>query len=183
MERQRLKIMMEIAVMAGVGGILSTITPFRLWAYGGSVSLAMVPIVIIAFRRGLVAGVTSGLLVGLINFLMNPTITHPIQVVLDYPVAYAALGMAGIVTITDQTENKVKITNMAWAIALGGFLRLTAHFISGVVWFGAYAPEAFSPVLYSFLYNISYIFPDVLISILVMAVLIVKAPHLVMVRR
>ncbi|WP_169713787.1 energy-coupled thiamine transporter ThiT [Paludifilum halophilum] len=183
MQRQRLQTLIEIAVMAAVAGVLSALTPLKAWwFYGGSISLAMVPIVVISFRRGWKAGVFCGFLVGLINYLLEPFIVHPVQVVLDYPVAYAALGVAGAVSLRDTGkagEAGVNILRISAAVALAGLFRLAAHFISGVIWFAAYAPEGLSPVLYSFLYNASYILPDTFVSIAVMAVLIAKAPHLV----
>ncbi|UTW70971.1 energy-coupled thiamine transporter ThiT [Anaerobacillus sp. HL2] len=42
---------------------------------------------------------------------------------------------------------------------MGSFLRFIAHFISGVVWFGIYAPEGWNIILWSVVYNASYMIP------------------------
>lgn len=182
MERKRLITLTEIAVMAGVGAVFSLLITLRLWPQGGSVSLAMVPIVLVAYRRGWVAGVVCGLLVGMFNLMSHPVIAHPVQVLLDYPVAYGALGLAGLFPIRGKSTRWKGIGWMVIGVTVAGMIRFLSHFVSGVVWFGAYAPEAFSPVLYSFLYNISYIIPDILVSIIAVALLALKAPRLVVER-
>jgi thiamine transporter len=179
MERKRLITLTEIAVMAGVGAVLSVFVTLRLWPQGGSVSLAMVPIVLVAYRRGWVAGVICGLLVGLFNLMTHPLIAHPVQVVLDYPLAYAALGLAGLFPVRGEAPGWTGTGRIAWGVTVAGLIRFLSHFVSGVVWFGAYAPEEFSPVLYSALYNLSYIIPDILVSILIVSLLAAKAPRLV----
>jgi thiamine transporter len=47
---------------------------------------------------------------------------------------------------------------------VGIFGRFVAHFISGVVFFGPYAPEGMSPVVYSAIYNGAYIVPEIFVS-------------------
>ncbi|SFS51197.1 energy-coupled thiamine transporter ThiT [Marininema halotolerans] len=178
MKRDRLITMMEIAIMAGIGGVLSYYVALRLWPQGGSASLAMVPIVILAFRRGWVAGVVCGLLVGLINLMISPYITHPIQVVLDYPLPYALLGLAGWFRPVDE-KGAISIKRMGLGVTIAGLARLIPHFISGVVWFGSYAPEGWPVVLYSLCYNASYLVIDVLVTIILMSYLLKKAPQLV----
>ncbi|PTX61230.1 thiamine transporter [Melghirimyces profundicolus] len=179
MERRRLITMLEVAVMAGAGGLFSVLLALKLWPQGGSVSLAMVPVVLVAFRRGWVAGLLCGLLVGLINLIMNPFIVHPVQVVLDYPLAYSVLGLAGCFRLNRDIPATSLTGRVALGVTVAGLARLLSHFISGVIWFGAFAPEGFSPALYSLLYNASYIVPEILISIAVTLLLALKAPELV----
>jgi len=42
--------------------------------------------------------------------------------------------------------------------------RFLSHFISGVVFFAMYAPEGMSPIVYSAIYNGSYMLPELVIS-------------------
>ncbi|SDC67053.1 thiamine transporter [Melghirimyces thermohalophilus] len=182
MPRTRLMTLVEVAVMAAIGGILSIFPVIKLWPQGGSVSLVMVPVALVAFRRGWVAGVGCGLLVGLIDLMLGPFILHPVQVLLDYPVSFAALGLAGLFRPRWEQERSARSLGrrLASGIVLAGLVRFIIHFISGVIWFGAFAPKAFSPALYSFFYNISYIFPEVLVTLVIMLLLTVKAPRLVL---
>ncbi|PTM59124.1 energy-coupled thiamine transporter ThiT [Desmospora activa] len=178
MSQRPLVVLLEIAMIAGIAVILNNTIALKLWPQGGSISLVMVPIVVLAFRRGWGAGVTAGLIVGMLDLMIAPFIVHPVQVVLDYPVAFAALGLAGLVKLREAPLGE-QLGKVALAVSIAGLMRLAAHFTAGVIWFGEFAPEGFSPVLYSFLYNVSYIVPDMIISIMVMVTLLAKAPQLV----
>ena len=50
---------------------------------GGDVSLTMIPIIFIAYRRGPLAGITTGVLYGIINIMIDGTIYHPMSIFLD----------------------------------------------------------------------------------------------------
>ena len=79
---------------------------------------------------------------------------HPAQVLLDYPIAFGALGLAGF------------FRNRAFlGINVGIAGRFLAHFVSGIIFFAIYAPEGMSPIIYSALYNGSYLLPELVISI------------------
>ncbi|MDV2886625.1 energy-coupled thiamine transporter ThiT [Alkalihalophilus pseudofirmus] len=162
MNRERLTIMIEIAVMAGLALVLSFVKFGALWAMGGSISLVMVPIFLLAFRRGLKVGLLTGLLVGLLGLVTGPTIVHPVQLVLDYPLAYMVLGFAGIFAAKQAVP---KLSYIVLGLVLATVLRFLSHFASGVIWFGQYAPDGMNPSVYSFLYNLSYLFPEMLITL------------------
>ncbi|WP_283152246.1 energy-coupled thiamine transporter ThiT [Guptibacillus hwajinpoensis] len=175
----RLLLLVEIALMAAVGVILDLLS-LRLWPNGGSVSLAMVPIFLIAYRRGLGAGLTTGLLVGLLQpLIVPPFYVHPIQFLLDYPIAFMVVGMAGIFSVKVDEAKRKRITMIILGCLTGSLLRLVSHFISGVIWFGEMAPEGTPVALYSFLYNASYLLPTAAVSIVVLALLSHQAPKLV----
>lgn len=173
MERNKLVTMIEIAVMAGLSFILSYVEFGALWAFGGSISLVMVPIFVMAFRRGWQAGVLTGLLVGLISLMTGGYVVHPIQLVLDYPLAYAVLGLGGIAVF----RKPVTSGRIFAGLFIGTALRLVCHFLSGVVWFGSYAPEGTPVAVYSFLYNLSYLLPEMLITLVVLVFLKKTAPR------
>lgn len=82
--------------ICAIGLVLDQIS-FKVWAQGGSVSLVMVPIVLMAFRWGLTAGLTTGLLVGVIQTMFGAYIVHWLQGLLDYGVAFTVVGLATIV--------------------------------------------------------------------------------------
>ena len=168
MDRNRLRVMLEIALMSALGIILGYVKFGAFWAYGGSISLVMVPIFIIAFRRGWKAGVLTGIIVGLLKLLLGSTTVHPVQLVLDYPLAYGVIGFAGLVVLR---QKALTVSMMITGLLIGVVLRLAAHFSSGVVWFGHYAPEGIPVVLYSILYNLSYLVPEAIITLIVMILL------------
>ena len=90
MNNKKLLMLMEIAIFAAIGIILDQLT-FKLWAQGGSISLVMVPIILIAMRWGLVAGLTTGLLVGVLQMMFGAYILHWAQALLDYGVIFTMI--------------------------------------------------------------------------------------------
>ena len=141
---------------------------------GGSVTAgAMVPLLLIACRFGVGTGVLAGFAYGMINMLQEPFILHPVQVLFDYPLPFMAMGLAGI-----------SRQHIYWGTGLAFLARFVCHFISGVVFFGSYAPEGMSPVWYSLVFNITYLVPEMLICCLIFKVLPVKklTEHMALVR-
>lgn len=176
-DRNRLLILLEMAIMAALAFVFSEIKVFQM-PQGGSVSLVMVPIALIAVRRGIVPGVLTGMIVGLLQLFMGGYFVNVVQLLLDYPIAFAALGLAGIVRISE-FENKSKRNLAVWGALLAGVLiRFACHFTSGIVWFGEFAPEGMNVAWYSFVYNITYLLPEMVISGIVLTIVLASAPQL-----
>jgi len=147
------KVLAEIAIFTALATVLSLIVIYVM-PQGGSITLAsMVPIIWLALRRGLKIGITAGILYGIIQFMLLPYAINPIQVLLDYPLAFAVLGLAGFF----QTKPVVGAT-----VGIAG--RFVMHFIAGAVyWAPIYAPNL-DPISYSAAYNGSYLLPELVIS-------------------
>ena len=95
MKKQRLVAMTESAVMAALSLILNFIIVFKM-PQGGSITLgAMVPIMIVALRRGAGWGILAGVLSGLLQFITTGQAAHPLSILLDYLLAYGVLGITG----------------------------------------------------------------------------------------
>ncbi|OEF99190.1 energy-coupled thiamine transporter ThiT [Vulcanibacillus modesticaldus] len=172
----RIRIMTEIAIIAALAVLLNAIKVYEA-PFGGSVSLVMVPIFLLAFRRGIVPAIIAGALTGTIKIILGAYIVHPVQFLLDYPVAFALLGFAGIVKINKNLSLKQKSIYLTIGIIFASSLRLLSHFVSGVIWFGQYAPENMNVYLYSLLYNLYYLVPEMIISIIVSIFIINKIPN------
>ena len=142
-----------MAIFIALGTALSFIIIYTL-PQGGSITLAsMVPIIWLALRRGPKVGIVTGIIYGVIQFMLLPYAIDPIQVLLDYPLAFAVLGVAGFF------PNKPIIVS---TIAIAG--RFVMHFIAGAVyWAPIYAPDV-DPITYSSVYNASYLLPELIIS-------------------
>lgn len=177
-QRERIMTMVEIAVLTALAVVLHEATPFQ-WAYGGSISLVMIPIALLAFRRGWIAGVIAGGLTGLLSLLLGGYVVHPIQLVLDYPLAFASLGLAGLIPVRMDLEKSSIMKRTFVALLLAGSGRFVAHYLSGVIFFASFAPEGQSPYLYSLVYNGSYILPEIILTFIVMLPILWGAPHLV----
>jgi thiamine transporter len=158
------KILTEVISMVALAGVLhfvSGFVPFLQMPEGGRVTLAaMVPIFFVAIRRGPRIGILAGIALGLVVLVEEPFIYHPVQVLLDYPLAFGALGLAGFFR---------KLPLVGVAIGIAG--RFACHFISGVVFFATYAPAGMNPALYSALYNAYYLVPEFIISSIVVFLL------------
>ncbi|WP_261132757.1 energy-coupled thiamine transporter ThiT [Bacillus sp. Marseille-Q3570] len=176
---KRMLMIAEIAIMSALGVILGFIKLGGPWAFGGSVSLEMVPIFLMAFRRGLAGGVLTGLMIGILQLIINPFIVHPVQLVLDYPLAFLLVGLAGIVTPNSRDSYRKRI----WLIILGTFIgslfRLISHVISGVIFFASAAPEGTPVWIYSITYNSTYIIPTFILTVILLVLLSKTAPKLV----
>lgn len=178
MGTDRTRLLVEIALTLALAAVLDML---RLWRMpqGGSVSLTMLPILVLAFRRGLGPGLLAGALYGIVDILIAPTPpVHWIQPVLDYPVAYLMVGLAGVVSTP--LKHALAERRRGWALALitagtslGAAGRFVAHWVSGMVFFGEYAPEGQPAWLYSALYNL-YI-PVSAVACLVAAFVLVPA--------
>lgn len=156
------RVISEATVMVALATVLSYLKIFHM-PQGGSITAgSMVPLLWISLRRGAKVGVITCLIYGLIQFLLEPFAVHPVQVLLDYPLAFGALGLAGLF-------RKHPIVGVA--VGIGG--RFLMHFLSGVVFFGIYAPPGINPAVYSAIYNGGYLGGEFVISA-VLTYMIVK---------
>ena len=144
------KTMVVSALLVGLSIVLTRITIWSL-PQGGSVSLfGMLPIVICAYFFGTRRAVMCGMCVGMIDLIFKPYVIHPIQLLLDYPLAFGAIGFAGLIFMA-------KKDGLIPAYLFGVLCRYICAVISGVVFFGAYAPEGFSALTWSLWYNVVYL--------------------------
>jgi thiamine transporter len=129
---------------------------------GGSVSLEALPIIFVAVRRGVVPGATAGLLYGLLQLaLPGAFVYQPFQAALDYPLAFMALGAAGLIDVH------------GWlTLALAVFMAFAAgfcfHFLSGLIFFASYAPQWENSWMYSATYNLLYLVPEGVLTTLLL---------------
>lgn len=136
------KLIARIGLAIALAFILDMIKIYSLPNGGGSISLgSMIPIIIISFVYGPSIGLFTGFLFGLFKLILDPYILNPIQVLFDYPLPFMAVGVAGF------------FKNKYLGASVGMLLRFISHFISGVVFFGSYAPEGISPIIYSLSVN------------------------------
>lgn len=135
--------------------VILTAFPFYRMPNGGSVTLGgMLPLFFISFAYGPEVGMLAVFAYSLMNLVMAPYILHPVQVLFDYPLPFMALGLAGCFP-------RHHMAGITAAVAV----RLFFHFLSGVVFFGSYAPAGTSIYLYSFVTNLTYLLPNLVICL------------------
>jgi len=166
-----LRAITEMSVAVALAVILNFMPLWKM-PQGGSISLEMLPILFIALRWGLKEGLLAGFVYGLLQLAFNPFIVHPVQLILDYPLPYMLLGVAGVFKKQAEKYKDKKINiYIISAVLLGGVLRIASHVLSGAIFFAQYAPEGTNVWVYSTVYNASYLIPSLIICYIVIEIL------------
>ena len=138
----------------------------------GSITVAsLVPIMLYAYFFGAVSGLLVGLIHGLLQFIESAYLFNATTFLLDYPIAFASIAMMGL------ARNLVKkeLPALTVGVLLTYLCRFTAHVISGLIYFNAGMIDANFPTgnmfVYSFIYQISYVGPDMVIALVVTVLL------------
>ncbi len=164
-----LRALTEGAILIAAAQVLSYLKLWRM-PWGGSITLAMVPIILYAVRWGLGNGLLAGFVYGVMQFMFDGGIALGWQSIIgDYLLAYTALGFAGLA--------HGKKGGIFIGTVIGGLCRFLVHYVVGATVWGEYMPDTFfgmtmhSPWFYSLLYNLAYMLPNILICLLVFALL------------
>lgn len=166
---RKTKTLCEGAIMIALALILDLIRLYRL-PNGGSVTISMLPIVLFAVRHGSGWGAMAGALFGGINYMWGGTAIDWTTIIFDYFFAFSMLGFgAGLF--------RGKKLGCLWGTLSGGTLQFLASYLVGVFVWGKWMPEEFlgltmtTPWFYSFLYNILWAGPDILLTLALYAAL------------
>lgn len=131
--------------------------------FGGSVTLfSMLFICLIGYVYGSAAGILTGVAYGILQFLIEPYVLTPVQVLVDYPLAFGALGLAGF------------FCNEKYGLIKGYILGIVGRYvfavISGWIFFGEYAWEGWGALPYSMAYNACYIFAEGAVTVIILLI-------------
>ena len=122
---------------------------------GGSVTFAsLLPLMIYCCMFGTRRGIVVCLIYGCLQALQDTYIIHPVQFMLDYPLAFGMIGVSGFFCErTPLKKNKLIAFIVGAVIAV--VLRYACHICSGVFAFADYADlETYdTAIAYSFAYN------------------------------
>lgn len=164
-----LRALTEGAILIAAAQVLSYLKLWRM-PWGGSITLAMVPIILYAVRWGLGPGLLAGFVYGVMQFMFDGGISIGWESIIgDYLLAYTALGFAGLAC--------GKKGGIFIGTVIGGLCRFLVHYVVGATIWGEYMPESFfgmtmhSPWFYSLLYNLAYMLPNIIICLVVFALL------------
>ena len=138
------------AVCIAMSFALSYLKLFRM-PQGGSVTAAsLLPLMIYAYMFGPKKGIFAGWLI------------HPAQFLLDYPIAFAGAGAAGLFVRVKKLD-KLPQVQFALGAVVASAIRFAAHVLSGVFAFSEYSTLD-NVWAYSLGYN-SFVFIDIAIVI------------------
>ena len=145
---------------------LATVTSFIKFAqlpFGGSITLfSMFFVALVGWLYGPKLGLITGLAYGVLQLITGPYIYAPLQVLLDYPLAFGALGLSGFFW---RRKNGLIIGYVVGVIG-----RYVCHVLSGYIFFAEYAPEGMNPMAYTLGYNLTYILPELIATVVILCI-------------
>lgn len=148
------------AMAIALGTVLSNVKLFS-FPWGGSITLlSMLVICLPGYFFGLGAGLLTGVAYGVLQLLIDPYVLFPMQLVVDYLLAFGALGLSGIFSHSKNGLLK------GYIVAVLG--RYVFAVLSGWIFFGTYAWEGWAPLPYSLSYNAIYIFSEAAVTIVLL---------------
>lgn len=151
------------AMSIALATLLSFLKPVEL-PLGGSLTIcSMLFVTLIGYWYGLKAGLLGAVAYGILQLIIEPYVIMPAQLVVDYILAFGALGLSGI------------FANKKGGLLIGYWVsvcvRFVFAFLSGMIFFGAYASDyGMSAPVYSALYNGSYIFSEAILTTVILAI-------------
>ena len=154
------RILAEASVVVALSIILKDVLPpIYSLPQGGSITIAgLVPLVWFSLRRGFHYGVFAGFIYGLVHMALGGYVINPVQGLLDYPLAFGALGLAGLLK---------KYPLLGVGVGITG--RFIASFVSGIFFFTSVTTEG---AIVSATYNCTYLIGEFVISAIVIYLLI-----------
>ncbi len=155
------------AMSIALGTVLSNLKLFE-FPFGGSITLlSMLVICLPGYFFGLGAGLMTGIAYGILQLIIDPYVLYPMQLVVDYLLAFGALGLSGL------------FTNAKYGLIKGYLAGVVGRYvfavISGWIFFGEYAWDGWAPLPYSLAYNGCYIFAEAAITIVILAIPAVRS--------
>ncbi|MCI1985995.1 MAG: energy-coupled thiamine transporter ThiT [Lactobacillus sp.] len=185
---QKLQVLLEVAIIAAFAMALEYV-PHKTGISSVEMSYGLIPISVLALRRGagpaLAAGFTWGILDLLLIGIGEGSVLNVTQGFIEYPVAFTVAGLGGLLyqpfQKALQANKRLTSLALAWgAVALGVVAKYLCHFYAGWVFWGAYAPKGMAAWLYSLVINgLSAVFTGVL-TLIVVTALVTIAKHLFM---
>ncbi|MBE5948732.1 MAG: energy-coupled thiamine transporter ThiT [Lachnospiraceae bacterium] len=165
MKQNYLREIVFSAIAIALATVVSVVLKLPSLPFGGSVTLfSMLIICLPGYWFGFRTGIIAALAYGTLQLLFDPYIVHPLQLLLDYPLAFGALGLSGLF---HKSKNGLLI---GYIVGVAG--RFVMHMISGLIYFTEYVPDLkgnIAAVWGSTLYNMSYIVPELVITCILLA--------------
>jgi thiamine transporter len=157
--------------------ILSLFTLFKMPQGGSLTPASMLPVIFFALAFGPAWGLGACAVYGILQFVIEPYMVNWVSLVLDYPLAFGMLGLAGFFAAKRGTRLAEKnilrrvalvpLPRIILAVVVGMLGRTACHLVSGVVFYAEYAGDQ-NPWIYSLIYNGSYMLPEAILTTLIL---------------
>jgi thiamine transporter len=155
-------VLVKTSILLAVTFVLNQVTLFRMPQGGSVTAFSMFALFIVSYLFGPRQGILAGLAYGLIDLVINPYVIHPVQLFMDYPLGFGAIGIGGLLRNTNK--------GMIKGYCLGVLGRYLVVVLSGIIFWGIYAAEGFNAVSWSFFYNMTYILPEVVATVAILSI-------------
>ena len=184
MRHTKTRALCECAILLALSVVLSYIQIYKL-PWGGTVTLfSMLPLCLISFKYGIKWGLGTAFCYSWFQILQGEVFSWGLtpamligSLLLDYILAFTVIGLAGVF-------RRYRFGGMIAGVVLVCVLRFVSHFLSGVIlWANLEQFVAFGqtwtnrPLLYSLIYNGSYMLPELILTV-VGAVVLLKIPQI-----
>ena len=150
------------AMCVAMSFILSCIKLFTMPQGGTITPASLLPMMVYTAAFGPARGLVVGCAYGLLQLFQGAYVIHPMQMLVDYPMAFGALALGGFANYIKMPER----LKLPAAVVLGYIGRYIMAVLSGVIFFAEYAGDQ-GALIYSLVYNISYLGPDCVVCALV----------------
>lgn len=153
------------AMAIALATVIATVVKLPSLPNGGSVTLfSMLIVCLVGYWYGPATGLIAAFAYGILQFITGPYVVHPAQVLLDYPLAFGALGLSGFFY---KRKNGLVI---GYIVGVAG--RFVMHMISGLIFYTAYVDTLegnLAAIWASTAYNLSYILPEAILTLILLA--------------
>ena len=139
-QHKQLVVILETAIIAAFAMALTYI-PHTTGVSAIELNYGLIPIAVLAMRRGLVPAAWAGFVWGILDLILRGigggSVLNPLQGILEYPIAFTLVGVMGLTFASFQKavrgSEKVKASGYAFAgIIIGTFAKYFIHFIARI---------------------------------------------------
>ena len=158
------------ALSVALSFVLSCIRLYRMPTGGSVTPASMLPIMLFSAVYGVGPGLLTGLVYGILQYVQGGWFLNVWQVILDYLLAFAALGLAGL------SRKRASQWELYCTMIIAVLARALSAILAGIMWADSYIAQGWaleiagktydSPVLYSVVYNGTYLIPELAICII-----------------
>ncbi len=161
-KKNDVSVLVKTAILLAVAFVLNHVILFKMPQGGSVTAFSMLAMFLVGYLFGPRQGILAGMAYGLLDLVLNPYVVHPMQIFLDYPLAFGAIGIGGLLR-----NNKLGIISGYLLGVLGRYLVVV---LSGIIFWGEYAAEGFNAVSWSFFYNMTYILPEAVATVAILMI-------------
>lgn len=163
------KFIANVGIFSALGlvfDLLAKVIGIDPWSAGGSISIAMVPIFIMAYYYGVLGGLACGFIVGAVQMLWGSPEGF-LGAMLDYVLPYTCVGLAGLFIYRGKKTNSCATKYLFFVLSMivAGLLRVFFHTLSGVLLYKA-------TWWASLVYNAPYVLISIGLSAILTSILI-----------